>query len=620
MDGAGNLCASCSLINFGALFETDLKCFKIGTLEAIGNRKSCPFCRFVIQVVKSVWARWKDEVLKPSVSKGITVWVKTTLWAHYGESSKTCYSNSEKTVTRPHFRYRPSLGTDWVPDNRQKSSYGSPRYTLCELDRVIDSEGLQYFTNDIKQDVRQILHRRRIPTMVDRGLLKTWIGECQMNHTHCGTVQDNQQAQLRSTGRFRVIDVTTNALFSPSEDISYVALSYVWGGILRDKTASERTEWLDSLFDLTLEKDSTGPNTHRPHYRLRVENLPATIQDSINLARLMGWKYIWIDLLCIRQNDAKDKNILVNKMHRIYEQASFTIVAAGGQDANAPLEGLFSPRSPETSAEITFDTKTSILAPSRPALSDLLAQTTWARRGWTFQEDVLSRCCLYFTATEVFYSCRHHLLESRLPYSGEYVGFGYGRFNEWRESYVLETRNLKTAYQHTSQWDDGWKRVGKGPRCLRSTANILGFQGATGVCAALGHKSTAWDPQDICSRSDRFMNGHRFCVREIPPDPDGQSFNEYASFVTEYSTRELSDPSDVVSAMTGILNKFNATSKTQADVEAHAISRDHLEKGLLWMPLGDNSLQRRHPFPSWSWTGWDGTVAYQVADGDESVA
>ncbi|SPJ88048.1 uncharacterized protein FTOL_12517 [Fusarium torulosum] len=545
------------------------------------------------------------------MSNSITVWVKTTLWAHYGDRSNEDHYAPMGRGNLAYFRYRPSLGTDWTPDTRQRSSYGSPRYTLCELDGVKHAEDFKYFTTDFDQDIRQVLSRRRIPPLVDRELLKTWIQECQTNHKHCMAAQNNQQVQLRSTGRFRVIDVETMCLFVPSEDISYIAVSYVWGGILHSKTNSEPVEWIDGLFYRATPKGSTQPTSPELHNRLHFQKLPLTIQDSIRLVKLLGWRYLWIDLLCIRQNDAADKQALVNKMHLIYEEASFTIVAAGGQDANKPLAGLFSPRSPEPVAELVLRNESITIASARPALPDLLAQTTWAKRGWTFQEDVLSRCCLYFTETEVFYSCRHHLLEYHLP-CDQYTGFGYGRFSEWRESLFLETRIFKTAYQDASRWNDGWTRFGNSSGSLRSKASVLGSHGVAGYCAELDYESAVWDPEEIFLR--KAPGGHdRIPVQRIPANKAKQLFEEYASFVTEYSKRDLSYSSDAVAAMMGILTKFNDSSAKPVTIEAHGILSDQLEKGLLWMPLNDTSLQRRNGFPSWSWAGWSGSVAYEIA-------
>jgi hypothetical protein len=242
----------------------------------------------VTQIVETTWAKWKDEVWEPSMSKSITVWVKTTLWAHYGDRSEEDHEAPMGQGDRAYFRYRPSLGTDWTPDTRQRSSYGSHRYTLCELDCVKHTEDFKYFTTDPGQDIRQVLSRRRIPPLVDRELLKTWIQEFQTNHKHCMAVQNNQQARLRSTGRFRVIDVETMCLFVPPENISYIAVSYVWGGILRSKTNSERIEWIDSLFYGASSGGSTQPTIPEMHNRIRFQKLPLTIQDSISLVKLLG--------------------------------------------------------------------------------------------------------------------------------------------------------------------------------------------------------------------------------------------------------------------------------------------------------------------------------------------
>ncbi|CAG7561987.1 unnamed protein product [Fusarium equiseti] len=381
---------------------------------------------------------------------------------------------------------------------------------------------------------------------------------------------DTRYALLRSTGRFRAIDVETQGLVVPSGDISYTALSYVWGGILHTKTEIERVEWVNSLFE---SETSIRPTTHR----LRVENLPTTIQDATKLTSLMVWRYIWIDLLCIHQNDTADKEVLVKRMHYIYEQASFTIVAASGQDANAPLAGLFSPRDTESIGEIKLKNDSILMVPARPQLPELLAETVWATRGWTFQEDVLSRRCLYFTSTEVFYSCKEHLKEYPLTREADYDGFGIGRFNEWRESYVLETRLSRTTYQAASLWNEGWNRFGKASSCLRSRATVLNSNVIAEECTRLETRA---------------------------------SFEEYAKFVADYSQRQLSDPGDVVEAMMGIFNKFNDT----PNIKAHGMIGGLLELNLLWVPLKETSLRRREGFPSWSWAGWVGPVVYEIIE------
>ena len=42
---------------------------------------------------------------------------------------------------------------------------------------------------------------------------------------------------------------------------------------------------------------------------------------------------------------------------------------------------------------------------SRPSFGDLIGQSRWIERAWTFQELVLSKRCLIFIETEAFYYC-----------------------------------------------------------------------------------------------------------------------------------------------------------------------------------------------------------------------
>jgi hypothetical protein len=120
-------------------------------------------------------------------------------------------------------------------------------------------------------------------------------------------------------------------------------------------------------------------------------------------------------------------------MDHVYESASFTIVAAAGEDANAGLPGLRKgSRAPETATIVFSNGRVSALALSRPGLVELVERSRWNLRGWTYQEHVLSECCLFFTETEVFYSCPHHKdSEIRGTHLRDTV-------SEWREGYALE--------------------------------------------------------------------------------------------------------------------------------------------------------------------------------------
>jgi len=51
-------------------------------------------------------------------------------------------------------------------------------------------------------------------------------------------------------------------------------------------------------------------------------------------------RYLWVDALCLIQDDTEDLDRGVNAMDLIYERAWLTVVAACGHDANARLPGV----------------------------------------------------------------------------------------------------------------------------------------------------------------------------------------------------------------------------------------------------------------------------------------
>ncbi|PMD37159.1 HET-domain-containing protein [Hyaloscypha variabilis F] len=99
----------------------------------------------------------------------------------------------------------------------------------------------------------------------------------------------------------------------------YICLSYCWGGANFINTTSE------NIAD------------HRKG--IPWEALPKTFQDTIMVARLLKIGYIWIDALCIVQDDYQDWEREAGRMAIIYQNSFVTIAATS---ASSPNAGLFS--------------------------------------------------------------------------------------------------------------------------------------------------------------------------------------------------------------------------------------------------------------------------------------
>ncbi|KAF2489918.1 HET-domain-containing protein, partial [Lophium mytilinum] len=131
--------------------------------------------------------------------------------------------------------------------------------------------------------------------------------------------------------------------------------------------------------------------------------LPAVIEDSITVTLRLGYRFLWVDRYCIPQTDEAAKAIQIGNMNLIFEHSELTIIAASGNDPSYGLPGVNgNPR--RTYPSVTIKDHT-----FHPFLSNAAHEIThsmWNTRGWTYQEALLSRRCLMFTDSQVFFQCR----------------------------------------------------------------------------------------------------------------------------------------------------------------------------------------------------------------------
>jgi hypothetical protein len=119
-----------------------------------------------------------------------------------------------------------------------------------------------------------------------------------------------------------------------------------------------------------------------------MEQLPTSAKDAISLARRLGENYLWVDCLCVVQDDETTRE-QVDHMGDIYSGAHFTIIAATsfGHLSSSWVVG--------TRDETVED------------LYNELYSSTWATRGWTFQEQMLSKRAIVFNRhLGMFWECQ----------------------------------------------------------------------------------------------------------------------------------------------------------------------------------------------------------------------
>ena len=151
-------------------------------------------------------------------------------------------------------------------------------------------------------------------------MIENWISGCARSHSSCtlfrlnsypGYVparlilieQDQRQLRLRLCSRN-----------DNQHRADYVALSHCWG----------------SNPDLV-------PRTTIANLQSRMKSIPwgdmsKTFQDAMQTTFKLGKRYIWVDSLCIVQDDSKDLEIHCESLSKIYSNSFCTISATGAMD------------------------------------------------------------------------------------------------------------------------------------------------------------------------------------------------------------------------------------------------------------------------------------------------
>ncbi|KAJ5093303.1 hypothetical protein N7456_009164 [Penicillium angulare] len=248
-----------------------------------------------------------------------------------------------------------------------------------------------------------------------QALIKSWIDLCVHGHERCRDNHDTDKAfrNLMEQSYFGVVDVTDMQLKSlPTRKNGsrepYVALSYVWG-----KTKQDEPPYTTNRRNVM---------THILHGGLETpwEKLPRTIQDAMLITSRLGYRYLWIDSLCIVQDSKSSWQLNANAMHLVYGNARFTICAADGKDSLVGLravssnlrtvrsatmsghEGLDEIDPQPMSAECGHGVRLMVSRPLEAVIND----SVWSQRAWTFQERILSHRCLIFAEGRVYWQCR----------------------------------------------------------------------------------------------------------------------------------------------------------------------------------------------------------------------
>lgn len=407
---------TCSIVHNILKEDENLK-IVLGTLAELEARQNlCAFCRWCLHVVQA------DSQMY-----------------HY-----TIDDQREIQINRSwlHEDYRYVTNGD-----HDSQTYGSIPNLLfgSKMSRFSISEGLRYIT---------IGHNKRLswasgsgfatmlglprlkdfaaesPT-IEWDTVRRWKAVCEQEHGSCCKLEQHKQLPFD----FRLLDVESKSVIeSGAQPPSFFALSYVWGTNPENSKAELRK---DNLAEL--KQDGS------------LCNLPRTIAHAMEVCNILGQRYLWVDRLCIVQDDKVDKYGQIQYMEAIYSRADLVIVAACGDSMQSGLPGVHS-EFPREQYQISNDIFGFTMA-NRFHRFKRATTSAWADRGWTNQEAVLARRKLYFTEAELWFECSGSLeRENVLSFRPNAHSLG----NNLRARRLGEVRLLVDDYdqyrQHVEQY------------------------------------------------------------------------------------------------------------------------------------------------------------------------
>ena len=381
MHGPGHpsyLCATCRRIDFVAILnqgETEtipplIDFIVLGPLSTIIQKHQCGFCKLVVQIWTVPFLRQAPYDISFDDKRDL---ISSKLVEH-GQDMYYLFPvrfKSEYGVPALH------LGKNIWNQGRNSLVIGSSNTFLPSRDLAIRPMSVSRPDSDTPPIPR--FGRFIQSEQIDLDWIKQRISLCD---------ERSVRGIMRYRGILRAIDVQQLCVVDLEDDQRYVTLSYVWGGITQLRLLSENIHALRTPGGIAQ----------------RIAEVPRTVRDAIKLTRLIGERFLWVDALCIIQNDDADRNQQIMKMGDVYQQSTLTIIACCGNDASYGLPGLEpGTRKVHQVAAVVGHQAMSNMLP----WDDIMLASRWSTRAWTMQEKMLSRRKLIITDAVVMWWCWH---------------------------------------------------------------------------------------------------------------------------------------------------------------------------------------------------------------------
>jgi hypothetical protein len=351
----------------------------------------------------------------------------------------------------------------------------------------------------------------------------------------------------------------------------YVALSHRWGPPPPPGPVESNDK--PPMIRTTVASDLSMPEQHHHQHQsspqiqttpsairerpIPLTQLPRTFRDAVEVTRAIGAQYLWIDSLCIVQDDPHDWHNESQRMERVYASAYCTLAAIR---ASSPEDG--------------FLAAAAAVAPSLPpGEGNGGGGKVWREGGR--EVVVVNEAGEKGGVEDEIYVCEmvddfdEHVSRSELQ----------------RRGWVLQERALSRRTIHFTDKQTYWE-CGMGIRC--ETLTMMRNEQA----AFLGDSNF---PKYADARSR------------------GKRIKLIQGLYEQYSAMQLTYAKDRPAAIRGLEARLV---QTIGGPGGHGVFRNHMHRYLLWKRRGENGLERITNFPpdeqvpSWSWMAYAGEIKY----------
>ena len=324
-----------------------------------------------------------------------------------------------------------------------------------------------------------------------------WLRICNKDH-QCCPKDTPLPTRVLDVGH-TLVSASVRLIEPEAQKAKYIALSHCWGQSHRITTTKA-----------TVDKHKA---------QILLTELPKTFRDAVRITRMLNIQYLWIDSLCIIQDDDEDWEKEAAVMGFVYANAYLTISASSSKDdasgcfptdearkaisfVSSDGESLGRPAIPNAaplmdqeyeSSQKTFLSRKIYASLTYPAFNatvfltpewmpsscmsrpkkyligkfgksfDPIAGEPISKRGWTLQERLLAPRVLHYGVEQMYWECQEYfqpedgaLFKQPFPKIWSLLSI-YSKHPQYISDLRLpRVHELTPKYEGFERWDDGW--------------------------------------------------------------------------------------------------------------------------------------------------------------------